>query len=62
MKFYPDKKREGRTILCHAEGGGGGGTNSFDVVLTLELEVLAILIREAKTPFKMWGAESFPLS
>ena len=42
MKFYPYKKRgEGTTSLSHVEGWGG--TNSFELVLTPELEVLAIL-------------------
>ena len=40
MKFYP-YKRGGGGSLSHAEGGG---TTSFEVVLTQELEVLAIVI------------------
>ena len=40
VKFYPYKKG-GRQNLSHAEGVG---TKSFEVVLTRELEVLAILM------------------
>ena len=45
VKFYPYKKKGGggRTSFSHAEGGRG--RNSFEVVLTRELEVLAILMR-----------------
>ena len=39
MKFYPYKKGV-RQSLSHAEGGGD--TTSFEVVLTQELDVLAI--------------------
>ena len=42
MKFYP-YKNGGTNSFSHAEGGGGG-TQSFEVVLTQELEVLAILM------------------
>ena len=31
---------------------GGGGTTSFELVLTQELKVLAIVKGEAKSPFK----------
>ena len=41
VKFYPYKKG-GTNCFSYAEGVGG--TNSFEVVLTQELEVLAILI------------------
>ena len=41
MKFYPYKKRGGGRSFSHAEGGGG--TNSFGVVIMRKLEVLAIL-------------------
>ena len=45
----------GRQSLGHAEGGGG--TKGFEVVLTQELEVLAILVgggggRKMFPPFK----------
>ena len=45
MKFYTYKKRGGGGKgLSNAAGrGGGGGTTTFGVVLTQELEVLAIL-------------------
>ena len=62
------KGGRGTTSFSHAEGGGGGDTTSFEVVLTRELEVLAVLIggggRERFPPFKTWqgGAESFTLS
>ena len=46
-------KRRGRISFSDAKGGGGG-TKGFEVVLTLELEVLAILIREG------WGRKKFP--
>ena len=38
--------------------GGGGGTTSFEIVLTQELEVLAILLGGAKSfhPLKGGGA------
>ena len=46
MKFNPYKNGRGggRKKFSHAEGGGGGEHTSFEVVLTQELEVLAILI------------------
>ena len=40
MKFYPYGKGGGKSF-SHAEGGGG--SQSFGVVLTQELEALAIL-------------------
>ena len=46
VRFYPYKKiKEGggcRKSSSHAEGGGG--KQSFEVVLTWELQVLAVLI------------------
>ena len=52
--------------LSHAEeGGGGGGGTSFEVVLTWELEVLAILNGGTTSfhPLKGgWGAIRFTLS
>ena len=59
MKFYPYKK----VFFNHAEGGGG--TKSFEVVLTRELEVLAIVMgggRKKFPPFKRGGTKSFTLS
>ena len=41
MKFYTYEKGGGAEKVCYAEEGGG--TTSLRVVLTLELEVLAIL-------------------
>ena len=45
--FTPTKKGKGGEGFSHAEGvcvwGGGGGTQSFGIVLNWELEVLAIL-------------------
>ena len=35
-------------VLAMLKGGGGGDTESFEVVLTWELEVLAILKKGAK--------------
>ena len=55
MKFYAYKKREAEKVVAMLRGGGGGrGRTSFEVVLTLELEVLAILMTGCKTfpPFK----------
>ena len=51
MKFYPYEKGGGEVQVMLK---GGGGTNSFEVVLTRELEVLAILIGGGGTfpPFK----------
>ena len=47
------------TSTSDAEGGGGGGTTSLGVVLTRELEVLAILNGGHKkcTPFQGGGGE-----
>ena len=42
MKFYPYIKKVGGKGFSHAEGGGGG-TQSFEVVLTRVLTDLAIL-------------------
>ena len=33
MKFYPLKKGEAGNSFSHAEGGGGGATTHFAVVL-----------------------------
>ena len=41
MKFYPYKKGGAKIVLAMVRGGGG--TNSFGVVCTQYLEVLAIL-------------------
>ena len=40
-------QKEGGAEFCfsRAEGGGGGSTKSCEVVLTWELEILAIVIR-----------------
>ena len=44
-EVLPLQKRGGGVgSFSHAEGRGGGDTNIFEVVLTQELEVLAILI------------------
>ena len=63
--FCPYKKEAGggRKSVSHPEvGGGGGDTKRFELVLTLELEVLAIVMgREGFPPFKrcmcvcVWG-------
>ena len=42
MKFYPYKKKKGGGGLAMLMGGGG--TQCFEVDLTWELDVLAILI------------------
>ena len=42
MKFYPYKRKGSRFFFSLAEGGGG--TKSCEVVLTWELEILAIVI------------------
>ena len=52
------KRGGGRTSFRHAEEGGGG-TTSFEVVLTWELEVLAIGAQKVST---LGGAKSFTLS
>ena len=54
MKFYPYKKKKS---VSHA--GGGGGTESFGVVLTRELEVLAIL--KGAHPLKGKGEKLYPV-
>ena len=62
MKFYTYKKRGGGKRFSHAEGGAQKG---FEVVLTRELEVLAIVMgggRKRFPPFKKGGATSFTLS
>ena len=41
VMFYPYRRKGGGKGLTHAEGVGG--TQRFEVVLTRELEVLAIL-------------------
>ena len=54
MKFYPYKRGGGGVAgqsFSHAEGGGGG-TTSFEVVLTWELKALAIV--------KGGGGKKFP--
>ena len=56
MKFYP-YKRKGEQIFFLAVLKGGGGTKSCEVVLTWELEILAIVIggggRKKFRPFKV---------
>ena len=57
VKFYPYKKGGGRKSCSHAERGG---TQTFEVVLTQELEVLAILMGGGRLkfpPFKRGGAQ-----
>ena len=45
VKFYPSEKRGGAEFfLAMLKWEGGGGTTSFEVVLTWELEVLAIVM------------------
>ena len=46
MKFYPYKKGA-RKSFSHAEGEGG--TTSFEVIITRELEVLAIVMGGTKS-------------
>ena len=58
MKFYPYKRKgEQIFVLAVLKGGGGSGTKSFEVVLTWELEILAIVIgggeRKKFPPFKV---------
>ena len=43
MKFCPYKRKGERIFFSRAEGGGG--TTSCEVVLTWELEILAIVIK-----------------
>ena len=56
MKFYPYKRKGEQIFFCRAEGGGGV-TKSCEVVLTWELEILAIVIggggRKKFPPFKV---------
>ena len=47
MKFYL-YKREGEWNFFVAVLKGGGGTKSFEVVLTWELEIIAIVIEGAQ--------------
>ena len=56
MKFYPYEKGGGRKKFKPSCKGGGGGTTSFEVVLTRELGVLAILcICQKFPPFERGG-------
>ena len=50
MKFYPYEKGGGgaEQVLAMLKGGWGG-TTSFEVVLTQEFEVLAIVMGRAQT-------------
>ena len=63
MKSYPLQKKGGRRkSFSHAVGGGG--TQSFEVVFTWELEVLAILnwgggALKAFSPLKGGGSKKF---
>ena len=43
MKFYPYKKGQAEKVLAMLKWGGGG-TKTFEVGLTRELEVLAIVM------------------
>ena len=61
VKFYPPRKGgRGGKSFSHPEGGGGG-TKGFEVVLTRELDVLAIVMggRKKFPPFKTGGTTSF---
>ena len=68
MKFYPYKRGQGdRKSFSHADGGEGGVTKNVEVVLTQELEVLAIVMGGGQTKFLPMrggggGAKSFTLS
>ena len=58
LSFTPTKEGGAEKRFSRAEGGGGGGwgTTSFEVVLTWELEVLAIVMgggRKMFPPFKV---------
>ena len=46
VKFYPYKR--GGAEKRYSRAGGGWGTTSFEVVLTWELEVLAIVMAGAQ--------------
>ena len=57
VKFYPYKKGGGGIVFSHSEGRS---TTSFEVVLTRELEVLAIVMgvgggHKTFPPFKRGG-------
>ena len=66
MKFYPYKKGGGGGTSFSRAEGGRGGTQSFGVVLTWELEVLAIVMGVGSKRFRPLkgggGATSFTLS
>ena len=61
MESFTPMKRGGGKSFSRAEGGGGGGTKRFEVVLTRELEVLTIVIGGCKKfpPFKRWAQKVF---
>ena len=65
MKFYAYKKREAEKVVAILRGGWGWGERGrkrFEVVLTRELEVLAILMTGCKTfpPFKRGARKVLP--
>ena len=69
VKFDPYQQKTGGgggKSLSHAEEGGGGWTKCVGVVLTWELEVLAILKGGVRSqsfdPLKGGGVNSFTLS
>ena len=71
-EVYPNKKGVEK-VLALLNGGGGGGTKCFEVVLTQELEALAILkegansfqplkgcVCEKMYPVLSWFCDCFP--
>ena len=54
VKIYPYKKGEGVQSLSHADWEGGGGTNSFKVVLIWGTSVLASSKDSTSSRNKNW--------
>ena len=50
-EVLPLQKKGGADFLFSRAEGGGGGTKSCEVVLTWELEILAIVIRGGRKKF-----------
>ena len=64
MVFVLLQKGNDRKGFSHPEGGGGGGTKRFGVVLKWVLEVITILegVHKRFPPSKSGGVQSFTLT
>ena len=64
MKFYPYERGGAENVLAMLKAEETGGTKSFKVVLTQELEVLAIVMggggAKSFHPLKGGGTKSLP--